>query len=375
LLSEEIYNGDSMSVSSNSSGDPTVANRSDHYPDASFLDEQLRMIDFVPRRLTILALWFVAGLAIISGLEVLHDWQCELSTSIAGGQFAAFDLTRTGCLGGWFSSLLLLAASATATLTYTIRRHRTDDYRGRYRIWLWAALCCIFAATDVAADLDDSFRQIMIHLAKIHIWGDGTLWWIIPCLLVFGVLGSRLVLDMRPCRLSITAFSLAAAGYLVAASMELGLAPIGDAVRTVMIKAGCAMFGHLMVLMSIALNARYVILDAEGLLPHRESKTHGDPGKDNGAYVEAAVKLLPQHTEKSSGTEAKQWTRVDSPVGAPQPVLRRESTPVSASPGTSQPIFSRSPAPPAPVNRKLTKQEKKALRDRLLREQLERQRR
>jgi hypothetical protein len=361
LLSEEIYNGDSLSVSSNSSGNPTVANRSDHYPDASFLDEQLRMIDLVPRRLTILALWLAAGLAIISGLEVLHGWQCELSAAIAGGQFAAFDLTRTGCLGSWFASLLLMAASAAAVLTYTIRRHRTDDYHGRYRIWLWAALGSFFAATDVAADLDESFRQIMIHLTKTHIWGDGTLWWIIPYVLVLGALGSRLVLDMRPCRLAITAFTLAAAGYLVAASMELGLVSIGDAVRTVMIKAGCAMFGHLMLLMSMALNARYVILDAEGLLPRRESKSHGDSEKDN--------------MEESSGAPGKQWTRVDSSVGTPQPVQRRNSTPVSASPSTPQPIFSKSPVPPAPVTRKLTKQEKKALRDRLLRERLERQRR
>jgi len=111
----------------------------------------------------------------------------------------------------------------------------------------------------------------------------------------------------------------------------------------------------------MALNARYVILDAEGLLPRRESKSHGDSEKDN--------------MEESSGAPGKQWTRVDSSVGTPQPVQRRNSTPVSASPSTPQPIFSKSPVPPAPVTRKLTKQEKKALRDRLLRERLERQRR
>ena len=338
-----------------------LAIQSEHYGDASFLDEQLRLIDLVPRRLPILALWLAAGLAIISSLEFLHGWQCELSATIAGWQFTAFDLSRTGCLGSWFSSLLLLAASAAAVLTYTIRRHRTDDYRGRYRIWLWAALCCFFAASDVAADLDKSFQQIMIHLTKTQIWGDGSLWWIIPYVLVLGALGSRLVLDMRPCRLSITAFSLAAAGYLVAASMELGLFSIGDAVQTVMIKAGAAMFGHLMLLVSMALNARYVILDAEGLLPRRVSKTHGDSAKDN--------------TEKSSEAPSRQWTRVDSPVGTPQPVLRALNAWISTNPSTTQPIFSKSPAPPASVNRKLTKQEKKALRDRLMRERLERQRR
>ncbi len=342
------------------SGGSTSAIQSEHYGDASFLYEQLRLIDLVPQRLTILALWLAIGLAIIAGLVVLHNWQHEFSATTAVEQFAAFDLSRTGCLGGWFASLLLLAASATAVLTYSIRRHRTDDYHGRYRIWLWAALCCFFAAADIAADLHESIRQFMIHLTNTRIWGDGTLWWIIPYILVLGALGSRLVLDMRPCRLSITFFSLAAAGYLVAASMELGLFSIGDAVRTVMIKAGAAMFGHLMLLMSMALNARYVILDAEGLLPRRESKTHENP--DNNVV------------NKSSGAPSKQWMMVDSPSGVPQPMLRA-SSPASTSPSVTQPIFSKSPPPPAPVNRKLTKQEKKALRDRLMRERLERQRR
>jgi hypothetical protein len=361
LLTEDTYNGGVIPISPVSSDDAPVANQSDHYGGAFFMDEQMRLIDLVPRRLTILALWLAAGLAAITGLGVLHAWQSELSATIPGWQFAALDLTQRGCLGSWFSSLLLLAASTAAVLAYTIRRHRTDDYHGRYRIWLWAALCCFLSAADVAANLHEGLKQIMIYLTKTSIWGDGTLWWIIPYVLVFGILGSRLVLAMRPCRLGITTFLLAAAGYLVAAGMELGLASIGDAFQAVMIKSQAAMFGHLMLLMSMALNARYVILDAEGLLPRRKSKKYADCDKDI--------------TKKSLGTPGNEWMRADASVGTPQPVLRRASSPVSSSPSTTQPIFSKSPAPPASVTRKLTKQEKKTLRDRLLRERLERQRR
>ena len=152
------------------------------------MDEQMRLIDLIPRRLAMLALWLIGGLAIICSLEVLHNWQEKFSATTAAGQFAALDLTRTGCLESWFSSLLLLAASASAFLVYTIRRHRTDDYRGRYRIWLWAVLCCFIAATDVSACLHESGRQTMIRLTRTCIWGDGTIWWIIPCILVFGAL-------------------------------------------------------------------------------------------------------------------------------------------------------------------------------------------
>ena len=39
-------------------------------------------------------------------------------------------------------------ASATCLLTYSIRRHRIDDYRGRYRVWLGAALACLVAERE-----------------------------------------------------------------------------------------------------------------------------------------------------------------------------------------------------------------------------------
>ena len=37
--------------------------------------------------------------------------------------------------------LTLILAGLAAVLVYTVRRYKTDDYRGYYRIWLWAAMC------------------------------------------------------------------------------------------------------------------------------------------------------------------------------------------------------------------------------------------
>src|SRR5205823_14278964 len=57
------------------------------------------------------------------------------------GRIAAFDLDGEGSLGAGFSAALLALSGVTAVLIYTLRRHRLDDYRGRYRLWLWAAMC------------------------------------------------------------------------------------------------------------------------------------------------------------------------------------------------------------------------------------------
>ncbi|HEY4761400.1 MAG TPA: hypothetical protein VIH42_12535 [Thermoguttaceae bacterium] len=359
LLAEEINDRGANPLSSVSSTDVNAGYKLDHYGAAAFIDEQVRLIDFVPLRLTTFTLWILVGLAIIAGVEFLHGWQSGLSAAIPGGQFQAFDVTRSGSLYSWFSSLLLLAVAATSMLVYTIRRYKTDDYQGRYRIWLWAAVCWFLLATDVAANLHDSFKQIMIDSTKTLIWGDGTLWWIIPYAVVFGALGSRLVLDMRHCWLSIITFLLAAAGYLVSACMELGLLTIDDTTRLVMIKSGAAMYAHLMLLVSMGLNARYVILDAQGFLPHLEAI----PDTQSDEII-----------KQNALTTGDEWMRVDSASGTPQPAFRRSTTTSPVASAVNQTSSFSSHHAIAPVTRKLTKQEKKALRDRLLRERMERQR-
>ena len=40
---------------------------------------------------------------------------------------------------------MLGSSSLTALLVYVIRRHKMDDYRGRYRLWLWCAAALLIA--------------------------------------------------------------------------------------------------------------------------------------------------------------------------------------------------------------------------------------
>jgi len=121
----------------------------------------------------------------------------------------------------------------------------------------------------------------------------------------------------------------------------------------VLFQAGCNMAGNLLLLSSMIFYARHVILDAEGRLPPRPRKAGENP----------ATVALPSETAT--------WRKVDPPHSISQPSYQRLSatTPTSsAAPGTASTTTS-------PVCRKLTKAEKKALKERLLRERLERQQR
>ncbi len=332
------------------------------------MEEQKRLIDLIPRRLPgVGAVWF-AGLGLIAGLIGLHYWAGTTASRYPQGTLAALNLTAAGSLAQWFSSLFLLAATGASLLIYAIRRQRNDDYQGHYRVWLWAALCWFLFAMDVSVGLNRTLQQVLVHLTGAPLWKGGVLWWIIPYTVVFAALGSRLVLDMWPSRLAIAALALAAAGYLIALLTGLEVLPGSLAIDRIMLHGGAIMLGHLMLLMAMILQARYVMLDFEGLLPLREIKA-AKPKKIT--LKKAAVNTMePEAVDSKGGL----WRRVDSPQGTPQPTLRRTAS--AASPVFAPAAANSSSAdddPPNPTNRKLTKQERKALKARLLRERAERE--
>jgi hypothetical protein len=320
------------------------------------MDEQLRLIDLVPRRLGAFGLWLLGGLLIIAGLELLYWWMPQLGPYTSqDGKVAAFDLDGEGSLAVWFSSVTLLLAGLVAILVYTVRRHRRDDYQGHYRVWLWAALCWFVMSVDETSSLHEGFKEMMKLVTGTPLAGDGSLWWIIPYFFLLGAVGSRLLVDMWESRLSSAALLTTAVCYGVAVVAQVGwILPTADP-RVIMLEEGAEMLGNLMLLLAMALHARYVILDAEGLLPRREPKAgYEDEEEEEEEY------------EEESPSAADDWLKVDLAHETPPPSRRRKPARRKTA---SQPALEASP-----VSRKLTKQERKALRKRLLRERLERER-
>ena len=334
------------------------------------MEEQKLLIDFIPRRLPGVGAILLAGLSIIAALIGLDYWAVAAAVHYPAGSLSALTLTAAGNLAQWFSSLLLLAATAASLLVYSIRRQRNDDYHGHYRVWLWAALCWFVFATDVAVGLNRTLQQVLVHLTGTPLWHGGVLWWIIPYTVVFAALGSRLVIDMWPSRLAIAAFVLAAASYAVALPASMKFVPETIATHAVLIHAGAMMSGHLLLVLSMILQARYVVLDFEGLIPPRKAKA---AKRKKIVLKKAAVERA--EADEDSETEAANsqsgsWHRVDSPQGTPQPSLRRAP---AAAPVFTPVADDADDDVPNPTNRRLTKQEQRALKERLLRERAERE--
>ena len=341
-----------------------AGHKSKNYGDAEFMDEPLRLIDLIPRRLTTFGLLLLAGLAMVAGLVALYAWMPDLAPLTSDGRVAALDLDGEGGLAAWFSSTVLVLAAMVAVLVYTIRRHKTDDYQGHYRICLWAAMCWLLLSIDEGSSLHEGFKQMMVELTGTSLHGDGSLWWAIPYFFLLGAVGSRLLIDMRSCRLSSLALITTAACYAVAVGAQLLTKGNGGA-RAVMLEEGAEMVGGLMLLTAMGLHARYVILDAEGLLPQCE------PAEDE--YEPEEEYEEDEYDEYEEETD--DWIKIDKPHRKPRPPRKKKQKARASAVKESlvkESLVKESES--TEVKRKLTKGERKALRKRLLDERLERER-
>ena len=284
LLTDENISGTSKAVEADDSGDAepraarNAAKSSSRYGAAARMDRQTRVVDLMPQTYGMLALTFFVGLLIIGGLEAGYYFLPQLTQYSASGRIEALDLTAEGSLASWFSTTTLSLAAAAAWVVYSVRKHRADDYHGRYRVWLGAGLAWLLLGVDESASLHETFRDVMVGTTKQIGFGDGSIWWIGAYGLVLTVVGVRLFLDMRECRTSTLALGFTAICYLGATFVVLNgernwlpqaLLPAN---YTVMLKEGLELGGNLFLLTSMLVHARYVILEAQGEITPRLAK-------------------------------------------------------------------------------------------------------
>ncbi|MCA9268349.1 MAG: hypothetical protein KDA41_07750, partial [Planctomycetales bacterium] len=282
------------------------------------------------------------------------DWIAAFGP--AGGQM--LDVTAAGSLAAWVSALLLGLAAACTVLIYGIRRHKMDDYRGRYRLWLWAAAGLLLASVDAVAGLRPAFDVVVGALSGRALLIGSLSWATAACFVIGGALGVRVAIDTWRSRGSTA--TLAGAGLLYAMAAWLAAAPVAaDAMLAAMASSFVASLAHLTLLLGLMLYARYVLLEARGRLRvRRPRKKKAKPAADAVAEVNAAagstgrkIKIDPPHYKKAAPQTEEQ------PAAA-----KSEDKPSAASSGkAAASTDDDGPAEGSPQWRKLPKSERRRL--------------
>jgi hypothetical protein len=268
------------------------------YSDAAGVENHPQVTDFVPRRYSTIALLGLFGVAGTSITGAVHYFALPIVASHGMNSSAAFDLTARGNLTAWLAAVVLFMASGFCVLTYSIRRHRIDDYRGRYRVWLAAALACLALSANSVTGLHGVLSEVLTYATGWSALREGAAWWMALAGLPLGWVFARVLLDIRECRIAAALLAGAAACYGISAVSFLGYGPTVDAQLQPIITASPLLLAHWLLFTAIVANARFVVLDAQGLITVR--RTSKAKRSERSAAKQVANKLAQSSTTSGS---------------------------------------------------------------------------
>ena len=162
------------------------------YSEAVLEDHQPRITELIPVRPFLVTMIILVSLTGIAALETLY---IHLQTSAWANaaqplahRFAALDLASRGSVGAWYGACLLALGSAASLVILSVRRHRVDDYSGRYQVWMWTAAALLWGSLDCASGVHHAIGAGLAVLTGQPQLTD--LCWLGLYLLIFGAVAA-----------------------------------------------------------------------------------------------------------------------------------------------------------------------------------------
>jgi hypothetical protein len=116
-------------------------------------------------------------------------------------------------LASWVSSVLLLILCVGSIQVYLIRRFKADDYKGRYKIWLWVAAIAAVLSFEQATGAHRLLQSVVDRFATAAPWNQASLWWMMIVSVVASYVGIRLFFELSSNLGSFALFVLTAMVY------------------------------------------------------------------------------------------------------------------------------------------------------------------
>lgn len=334
------------------------------YTDAALVEHQARVTDLIPKRPWTLLVLVLSSLVAVAFVLALYSHRHLGFSWFGQHNLAALDPTTRGSLSAWLSSALLGLSAVGCVSVFSIRRHRIDDYKGRYRLWISLAGVCLLASIDATTDLHRLARHLLEVLAQRYAGGTSLgeytrFWWVAFNLAFVGVVAGRLSIEMRRSVGAAAWIVVAAAGYALLGAIELQYVATSTEFLRVLAATSAKMLGDAALLFAIGTYARYVFLDSQGILAQRRAEREARRRKARAerearraakaeAKAAAAAERAARKAAKKSGTGTPATTDA-----ADEPAEERTSGAVATSATTAaaataaRPADNKAATPPA----------------------------
>jgi len=180
------------------------------YSEQALLRNQPRLTDLIPLSRWAYVALLLVGVGVINLLQ-LGARQASIESNALPQEL--FALNGPGTLASWVSSVLLLMLCVGSIQVYLIRRFKADDYKGRYKIWLWVAAIAAALSFEQATGAHRLLQGVVDRFAIAAPWNQASLWWMMIVSVVASYVGIRLFFELSSNLGSFVLFVLTAMGY------------------------------------------------------------------------------------------------------------------------------------------------------------------
>lgn len=252
---------DSGNQSTSNTADEVVYRSARTYSKTAVDERRIRIVDVVPVYLVHVTLIYSAIVLTVAVLLAMHHYGANIV------RWA--DLTRVDSLGTYLSAGSLFVGALLAFLTYRIRRHRLDDYRGRYRCWLWFAGLMLFASLDCMLNFRSDVARGLEAVTRVRLLGQTEGWWVVVWCLAYGSMTLRALIEVRESFGTIAVGLISAMLLFTGMALQLDLILLPGSVPADLALHAAQLLGVGLLLATLVQYSRFVWLDAQGLISRR----------------------------------------------------------------------------------------------------------
>jgi hypothetical protein len=189
------------------------------------MESQHDLTNLIPKGLGAYWLLFLSGSMLIALLEFAYFKMPMLTELLGVKTIPPLDVASRGSLLNWGFSVLLLITAVVSLINFQLGL-KYKDPKGRVNTWFWTAVILIFLSLDVQVAVRETIRDLLTAASGTSLYRDGTIWWLIIYSFFFGVLGTRILLDMMVYAPSLGLYLLAISGMVTGFLVEIGFIPI-----------------------------------------------------------------------------------------------------------------------------------------------------
>jgi hypothetical protein len=283
-----------------------------------------------------------------------------------------FNLRSTHSIGHWLTCQLWMLTALAAWMIFQLRRHKLDDYRARYRIWIVLAIAALFSSFDASSSFLGLLGMSIDNWTRREIGYGGWPLVLATFASLIGVMGIRLCNELRSAPGSVACWMIGLVAWATSALLGTGLIKTSIDPTTIdLIVGGCWLGGILCVFQSAGIYLRQTYVHAQKRflersgsslqpikfsapklsLPFRKKNrdAEGEPTKTKGTLFgfarnrqEQKERLKDEPIREEIGpasenglTKKRGWFGIggnrDAESAAPKPVKQRAEKPTSKS--------------------------------------------